>query len=208
VADHRRHHRFTDRPGDPHSPVWTSEDEPTSGLGGFWHAHFGWCLTNQESSREQYAPDLLADPDIRVIDRLFVPMCGVTLALPFFLGYLLVGTWSGAVAALLWAGILRIGISHNVTWSVNSVCHVFGRRPFVTRDLSRNVGWLAVFTLGESWHNNHHAFPRSARQGLERRQFDSSALVIRAFERLGWARNVQWPDPDVVGRRRAAVRDA
>jgi stearoyl-CoA desaturase (delta-9 desaturase) len=194
VADHRRHHRFTDRPGDPHSPVWTSSDEPTSGLHGLWHAHFGWCLTNPPTSRARYAPDLLSDRDLVMIDRLFIPLCGVTLAAPFALGYLLTGTWGGAVAALLWAGVVRIGLSHNLTWSVNSLCHRFGKRPFATHDLSTNIAWLAPLTMGESWHNNHHAFPRSARHGLGA-QLDTSAVLIGIFERLGWATGVHWPVP-------------
>jgi stearoyl-CoA desaturase (delta-9 desaturase) len=204
VADHRRHHRYSDLPGDPHSPAWTSTDTPTSGLRGLWHAHFGWCLTNRATPRQQYASDLLADADLVAIDRLFLPMCFVTLALPFALGYVLIGTWSGAVAALLWAGLLRIGLSHNFTWSINSLCHRFGRRPFATHDRSTNVAWLAPFTMGESWHNNHHAFPRSARHGIDRGQLDSSAAVIRVLEWFGWATAVHWPNPVAVESRRAA----
>ncbi len=203
VADHRRHHRFSDRPGDPHSPVWTSHGRPTGGWRGMWHAHFGWCLTNPTTSRADYCADLLGDRDLVLIDRLFLPMCVLTVALPFALGYVLSGTLAGAVAAMLWAGVFRVGITHNFTWSINSVCHRFGRRPFATRDRSTNVAWLAPFTMGEAYHNNHHAFPRSARHGLLPGQVDTSAFLIRMFERLGWATHVQWPEPALVAVRRA-----
>jgi stearoyl-CoA desaturase (delta-9 desaturase) len=203
VADHRRHHRFSDRPGDPHSPMWTSTGAPTGGWRGLWHAHFGWCLTNTTTSREQYARDLLADPDLVMVDRLFLPLCVVTVTLPFVIGYVLGGTTTAAVATMLWAGVFRVSITHNFTWSINSVCHRFGRRSFPTTDLSTNVAWLAPFTMGEAWHNNHHAFPRSARHGLDRGQLDTSAFLIGLFERLGWATSVQWPDAALVAARRA-----
>ncbi|MEX1006396.1 MAG: acyl-CoA desaturase [Acidimicrobiia bacterium] len=203
VADHRRHHRYSDRAGDPHSP-WVQGDQAVGGLRGLWHAHIGWCFTNEPTSRTEFAPDLLADPDLVFIDKLFVPCCVATLALPFAIGYVLYGTLAGAVGALLLAGILRIGFSHNVTWAINSVCHRFGRQPFRSHDQSRNVAGLALFSMGESWHNAHHAFPRSARHGVERHQLDSSAVLIRLFERLGWATNVRWPDPVQVAARRVA----
>jgi stearoyl-CoA desaturase (delta-9 desaturase) len=203
VADHRRHHRYTDRPGDPHSPLWLGA-EPVQGVRGFWHAHLGWAFCGDSTSRHDYASDLLADPDLVLIDRMWIPCCVVTLALPFIIGYLWTGTLAGALAALVFAGIIRIGISHNFTWSINSVCHRFGTRPFDTRDASTNFGALALFTMGESWHNNHHAFPRSARHGLDPGQVDSSAMLIRLFERCGWATNVQWPTPAQLDSRRAA----
>jgi stearoyl-CoA desaturase (delta-9 desaturase) len=202
VAEHRRHHRLTDRPGDPHSPAWDSDGEPIDGAPGLWHAHIGWCFTHRTTSRAQYIPDLLADRDLVVIDRLFVPLCIATLAIPFGLGYAIAGTTAGAISALLWAGIVRVGATNNVTWSVNSICHRYGRRPFPTHDLSTNVAWLAPLTMGESWHNNHHAFPRSARHGIDRRQLDTSATLIHLFERAGWAHNVHWPDPTLIAARR------
>jgi stearoyl-CoA desaturase (delta-9 desaturase) len=205
VADHRRHHRFSDRPGDPHSPFWT-RDEPTQGVRGLWHAHLGWCFINNATPRERYAADLMADRDLRVIDRLFLPLTALSLLLPFGIGLLWSGTLAGAVMALLWAGIVRVGITHNFTWSINSFCHRFGRRPFHTRDASTNVAFLAPFTMGESWHNNHHAFPRSARHGLDPHQFDSSARLIRWFEQLGWATNVVLPSASELSARRAEMR--
>jgi len=204
VADHRRHHRYCERDGDPHSP-WARGTEPVRGWRGLWHAHLGWTFTNSSTSRRQFAPDLLADSDLVLIDRMCVPCAVLTLALPFTIGYLLSGTLAGAVGALVWAGVLRIGFTHNVTWSINSVCHRFGKRPFRSRDESRNVAALALVSLGESWHNTHHAFPRLARHGVDRGQLDSSAVLIRLFERLGWATDVQWPDPAQLAARRVAV---
>jgi stearoyl-CoA desaturase (delta-9 desaturase) len=201
VADHRRHHRYADRVGDPHSPSWVGPSA-VRGPRGFWHAHIGWTFRGETTCREQYAPDLLADPDLVLVDRMFVPCCIATLAVPFAIGYLWTGALAGAVGALLIAGVIRIGISHNFTWSINSVCHTFGTRSFATRDTSTNVPALALFTMGESWHNNHHAFPRLARHGVDRGQLDTSAACIRLFERLGWARNVQWPDPAQLAARR------
>jgi stearoyl-CoA desaturase (delta-9 desaturase) len=200
VADHRRHHRYADRPGDPHSPLW-KDDTPMSGLRGLWHAHVGWCFHVDETSREHYARDLLADRDLVWVDRLFIPLTLATFAVPFVLGYAW-NSWAGALTALLCAGFVRIGLMLNGTWSVNSICHRFGKRPFATRDVSTNFAPLAVFTMGESWHNNHHAFPRSARHGFGRGQIDSSARIIRWFESLGWATNVVWPNPDHIALRR------
>jgi stearoyl-CoA desaturase (delta-9 desaturase) len=190
VADHRRHHRYADRPGDPHSPLWRGA-EPLTGWRGLWHAHGGWFYQSQPTPRAMYAADLIADPDLVLIDKLFVPCCVVTLALPFGIGYAITGTMAGALGAFVWAGVLRIGLAHNVTWSINSICHRFGRRPFRTRDVSTNFAPLALLSGGESWHNAHHAFPASFRHGLGRFQVDSSAMLIRIFERLGWATNVR-----------------
>jgi stearoyl-CoA desaturase (delta-9 desaturase) len=206
VADHRRHHRYADRPGDPHSPVWIG-DTPTSGWRGLWHAHLGWTFRCETTSREAYAADLLADRDLVVIDKLFVPCCIATLAIPFGIGYAWSGTLAGAIGALVFAGIIRVGITHNFTWSINSVCHRFGSRPFATRDVSTNVAVIAPFTMGESFHNNHHAFPRSARHGFDRGQVDTSATLIRMFERLGWVTDVHWPDHDLIEQRRARQSD-
>ena len=202
VADHRRHHRYSDRPGDPHSPLWR-DDVPMQGAAGFWHAHMGWCFNIDSTSREHYASDLLADRDIVRIDQLFVPFCVATFMVPFAIGYVWSGTLAGALTALLLAGFVRVGITLNTTWSVNSVCHRFGRQPFATKDASTNVALLAPLTMGEAWHNNHHAFPRSARHGLDPGQWDSSARIIRGLERLGWATHVNWPTPDQLDARRA-----
>jgi stearoyl-CoA desaturase (delta-9 desaturase) len=204
VADHRRHHRFADRPGDPHSPFWVGHRR-VRGWRGFWHAHVGWTFRGEATPRLRFVADLLADRDLVLVDRLFIPLCLVTLGVPFGIGYLWTGTLGGAMGALVIAGVIRVGVSHNVTWSINSVCHRFGRRPFATRDASTNVAALALLTGGESWHNNHHAFPRSARHGIDRGQIDTSALLIRLFERLGWAHAVQWPEASQVELRRAVA---
>jgi stearoyl-CoA desaturase (delta-9 desaturase) len=205
VADHRRHHAFADRPGDPHSPV-----HPRSrwlGLaGGLWHAHVGWFFKHESTSREKYAADLLADRDLVFVDRLFVPLCVLTLVIPFGVGYAITGRFSGALAAFLWAGVVRVGVFHHVTWSTNSICHSFGSRPFRTVDQSTNMPGLAILSMGEAWHNAHHAFPYLARHGVDRGQLDSSARLIRLFELAGWATAVRWPVPARLDARRVATQ--
>jgi stearoyl-CoA desaturase (delta-9 desaturase) len=207
VATHRRHHMFSDQPGDPHSPVWPAHRR-SSRLAGFVHAHFGWFFAREDSVRERFAPDLLADPDLVWVDRLFVPLCIASLALPFVIGYLLTGTMGGAFGVLLWAGVLRIAFLHQVTWSTNSVCHMFGRRPFRSNDRSTNFAPLALLSMGESWHNAHHAFPSLARHGVDRNQLDLSAILIRRFEKLGWVSRVRWPDPARLETKRISVSSA
>jgi stearoyl-CoA desaturase (Delta-9 desaturase) len=190
VADHRRHHALSDRPGDPHSPHGHGP-----GLGGqirgLWHAHVGWLLNHTPTSWRRYAGDLLKDRDLVVVNRLFPLWCVASLALPFGVGWLFGGV-AGGLTGLLWAGGVRIFLLHHVTWSINSICHTVGRRPFATKDKSTNVRALALVSFGESWHNGHHAFPRSARHGILRHQCDSSARLIGIFERLGWAQEVHW----------------
>ena len=204
VATHRRHHMFSDHPGDPHTPV-SSDSSRTGRVRGFLHAHFGWFFVGDDTPRRRFAPDLLADRDLVVVDRLFVPLSVATLALPFGIGFLLSGTVAGALAMLLWAGVLRIAFLHQITWSTNSVCHVFGRRPFRSGDRSTNVAPLALLSMGESWHNAHHAFPSLARHGVDRHQLDISAIVIARFERLGWVSRVRWPDASRLAERRTGA---
>jgi stearoyl-CoA desaturase (delta-9 desaturase) len=190
VADHRRHHALADRPGDPHSPH--GEGPGISGqLRGLWHAHVGWLLHHTPTSWRRYAGDLTKDRDLVIVNRLFPLWCLVSLAIPFGIGWFFGGI-AGGLTGLLWAGGVRICLLHHMTWSINSICHVIGRRPFATSDRSANVGVLAILSFGESWHNGHHAFPRSARHGILRWQVDSSAMIISLFERIGWARNVHW----------------
>ncbi|OLT07353.1 stearoyl-CoA 9-desaturase [Pseudonocardia sp. CNS-004] len=192
VADHRRHHAFSDKEGDPHSP-WLFGTGPVALARGFWHAHTGWLFERDLTNRERFTPDLLADTDIRRIDRLFGLWSALTLLVPAALGGLLSWSWWGALTALFWAGLVRVGLLHHVTWSINSICHMIGDQPFAARDHSRNVWPLAVLSFGESWHNLHHADPTCARHGVQRGQVDISARVIWAFEKLGWARSVRWP---------------
>jgi stearoyl-CoA desaturase (delta-9 desaturase) len=194
VADHRRHHQFADRPGDPHSPVRPSSQR-FGKLRGAIHAHFGWFYEQGSTDRQRYAADLLADRDLVLIDRLFVPLCVVTMVVPFGIGYAITGNFGDGVAAFLWAGVLRVGLWHHVTWATNSVCHLIGKQPFKGADQARNVPVLAVISMGESFHNAHHAFPSLARMGVDRFQIDTSASLIRVFEKLGWAKRVRWPNP-------------
>ncbi len=192
VADHRRHHAFTDTDGDPHSPHCYGEGFIARGRG-LWHAHVGWLFDNDPTSQSRYARDLVADRDLVVIDRLFPVWCALSLAIPFALGWLIGGTLAAAGTALLWGGAVRICLLHHVTWSINSLCHTFGRRPYRTHDRSTNLSALSVISLGESFHNTHHAFPSSARHGLDRGQLDSSAALIRGLERIGWVSHVRQP---------------
>ncbi|SFP40085.1 stearoyl-CoA desaturase (delta-9 desaturase) [Amycolatopsis arida] len=199
VADHRRHHAFSDRDGDPHSP-WAFGTSPLAIAKGFWHAHMGWLFERDRSNAERFAPDLLRDPAIVKVDKLFFLWTALTLGLPALLGGLL--TWSlwGALTAFFWAGLVRVAFLHHVTWSVNSICHMIGERPFTARDRSANFWPLAIFSFGESWHNLHHADPTSARHGVKRGQIDISARLIWMFEKLGWATNVRWPTPRRLAR--------
>lgn len=203
VADHRRHHAHTDRDGDPHSPQLHGRGL-VGRLRGLGHAQLGWLFVHSPTSARRYASDLVDDPDMVVIDRLFPVWCAASLGLPFALGWALGGTIGAGLSALLWAGLVRVCLLQHVTWSVNSLCHMFGARPFRTRDQSSNVGPLALLSFGESWHNAHHAFPTLARLGVDRGQWDSSAVLIRGFERAGWAHEVRWPDPERCANRRIA----
>ena len=193
VADHRRHHAHPDAEGDPHSP----HVGHGSGLAGLWHAHIGWLLTEHGASDpRRYARDLVDDPGMRRIDSWFLGLVALSLAIPFAIGWLLSGALTGALTALLWGGLVRIFFVHHVTWSINSICHFHGRRRFETVDRSTNVWWLAPASLGESWHHNHHAFPRSAFHGLRWWEVDPSGLIIRAMRGLGLAWNVVAISPE------------
>jgi stearoyl-CoA desaturase (delta-9 desaturase) len=200
VADHRKHHAHTDEEGDPHSP----HVGHGSGLRGLLHAHMGWLMNNMgRAQRRRYAPELMEDAGMRRINRSFELIVLAGLAIPFALGYLLGGTLTAALTALLWGGFVRIFLLHHVTWSINSVCHFFGRRRFATEDQSTNVFWLALPSLGESWHHNHHAFPRSAQQGLRRWELDPSGGLIALLERFGLAWNVVRITPERQRQREA-----
>jgi stearoyl-CoA desaturase (delta-9 desaturase) len=194
VADHRKHHAHTDVEGDPHSP----HVGHGSGLKGLWHAHTGWLFeTHGQADWKKYAAELYEDPGMRRINRLFPWLALASLLIPTALGFFLHGmTLEGAIRGLIWGGLVRAFLLHHITWSINSICHFFGRRRFDLEDHSTNVAWLAIPSLGEAWHHNHHAFPRSAAHGLGRWEVDPSAIVIRALQRVGLAWNVVKISPE------------
>ena len=197
VADHRKHHAFADQPGDPHSPHVDHGGGLRGALRGLAHAHVGWLFIHtHRGAKQRYAPDLLADPVVRFVDRTFLAWAVGGLALAFGLGYAIGGTLAAALTGLLWGGGVRMLVVHHVTYSINSLCHFFGRRRFATPDESRNLAWLAPITFGEAWHNNHHAFPTSAAHGLRRWELDPSAAVIWSLEKLGLAWDVVRVTPE------------
>ncbi|HEV2889212.1 MAG TPA: acyl-CoA desaturase [Frankiaceae bacterium] len=202
VADHRRHHAFSDRPGDPHSPHEYGEGFKAQ-MKGLWHAHIGWLFDPQQTSLERYAPDLLADDDLVRIHRMFPALVAVSLLLPAFLGLAITQSLAGMLTAFFWGSLVRVFVLHHVTWSINSLCHTFGNRPFKTRDKSTNFWPLAVISMGESWHNLHHADPTAARHGVDRGQLDSSARLIWLFEKTGLAYDVRWPTRERLDKARA-----
>ncbi len=202
VADHRRHHAYADREGDPHSP-WRFGTSAKALAKGFWHAHIGWMFQRDRTNAKRFAPDLLKDRAIRVVDRLFPLLTVATLLLPALLGGLITLSWWGALTAFFWASLVRVAALHHVTWSVNSICHMIGDRPFASRDKSANFWPLALLSFGESWHNSHHADPTGARHGVRRGQIDISARVIWLFEKLHWVSDVRWPKPERLARKLA-----
>jgi stearoyl-CoA desaturase (Delta-9 desaturase) len=206
VADHRKHHKFSDRDGDPHSPWRYGETIPALAKG-FMHAHMMWLFDPEQTPQRKYAPDLLKDRDIVRVSRAFPGLVAVSLLLPAVLGGLITWSWAGALTAFFWGSLVRIGLLHHVTWSINSICHTVGQRPFKSRDKSGNVWWLAVPSMGESWHNLHHADPTCARHGVLRGQVDSSARMIWLFEKLGWVHSVRWPVSERIDSKRAGADD-
>jgi len=190
VADHRKHHAFTDQDGDPHTPHGHGGGLKGT-LHGLFHAHVGWFWTTHGlADWKRYAPDLYEDRGMRRINRAFPQLVGLSLVLPFLAGWLLSGSLFGGLTGLLWGGFVRIFLLHHVTWSINSICHFMGTRRFATEDESRNVFWLSLISFGEAWHHNHHAFPRSAFHGLRWWELDPAGLIVRAMQRVGLAWNV------------------
>ena len=210
VADHRKHHAHTDEEGDPHSPHVGHGDGILGALHGLWYAHMGWLFdAHGRADGERYARDLVEDRGMRLMSRQFLSIVLIGLLIPAGLGYLLSGgTLKGAITGLIWGGLVRIFMLHHVTWSINSVCHFFGRRRFDVEDHSTNVFWLALPSFGESWHHNHHAFPRSAVHGLKWWEVDTSAMVIRAMKRLHLAWNVVEITPERQAQKMAAKQPA
>jgi stearoyl-CoA desaturase (delta-9 desaturase) len=207
VADHRKHHAFADREGDPHSPHVGHGHGWRGALRGLVHAHVGWLFIHTHRGRRtRYAPDLLGDPVVSWVDRTFVVWALGGLVTAFGLGWLFGGTLRDGLTGVLWGGAVRMLVVHHVTYSINSLCHFFGRQRFDTGDRSRNLAWLAPLSLGEAWHNNHHAFPTSAQHGLRRWELDPSALLIRALERVGLVWDVVRVSPERQAARLAALQ--
>ena len=191
VADHRRHHAFSDREGDPHSPHLEDGPGVRGVVKGLWHAHMGWFFSEEQTSARRWAPDLLKDDTIKRIDRLFPLWVVLTFALPPVVGLALTQSVEGALTAALWGSLVRIFMLHHVTWSINSICHFYGKRPFESDDFSTNNWVLSVVSLGESWHNNHHAFPSAAVHGIGKAQIDPTGFLIGLLEKLGIAHRVK-----------------
>ena len=204
VSDHRRHHKYSDKEGDPHSP-WRYGEDWKALTKGLVFAHIGWLFDPNKTSKEKFSPDLLADRRIKGVDAWFPGLVAASLLLPALIGGLWGMSWHGAITAFFWGSLVRIALLHHVTWSINSICHTFGREDFEVRDKSRNVAWLAIASFGESWHNLHHADPTCARHGALKGQLDPSARVIWALEKLGWAYDVRWPDEIRLSAKRPAT---
>jgi stearoyl-CoA desaturase (Delta-9 desaturase) len=204
VSNHRRHHAFADQDGDPHSPHLDEGPGVRGVLKGLWHAHLGWLFGTEETVPERWAPDLLKDPVVRRVSRQFPLWVLVSFAAPALVGFVLTGEVAGAVSAFVWGSLVRIFFLHHVTWSINSICHFYGKRPFETTDYSTNNWVLSLISFGESWHNNHHAFPTSARHGLGRGQIDISASLIMLMHKLGWAQAVKVPPTKQIAKKAAS----
>ncbi len=202
VGNHRRHHQFSDQAGDPHSPH-LHHDQAWGGLRGFWFAHVGWLFTGDITNSAFFAKDLLRDPLLSKVNKLYWVWVALGIMLPTVLGWILIGSWIGALQAFLWAGLTRIFVITHAVYSINSITHLWGQRPFVTHDQSTNNAWLAILTAGESWHNNHHAFPNSAYFGLSWWQVDLGAWLIRVLKPLGWVWDIKAPTPGMMATRKA-----
>ncbi|MCB1208626.1 MAG: acyl-CoA desaturase [Verrucomicrobiales bacterium] len=200
-AVHRRHHQYSDHDGDPHSPH--TEGEGVKGLlKGMWHSHMGWLFRENPPALDKAVADLAKDKMVMWVDRMFPAITLFSLFSPALVGWLLTGTWEGTLATWIWAGPIRIFLFHHVTWSVNSVCHLWGARPFKTKDQSRNHPIVALLSFGEGWHNNHHAFPNSARCGMAWWEIDISYMLLWTWEKLGLAWDLHLPEAALAERRR------
>jgi stearoyl-CoA desaturase (Delta-9 desaturase) len=203
VSTHRRHHRHSDQEGDPHSPH-LHEESLFGALCGLWHAHVGWMFRSEMTNSAYFAKELLRDPLVMRVNRHYFTWILLGFLLPAMVGGIWQMSWLGVANGLLWGGLVRIFLVHHATWSINSITHLYGRRPFATRDHSTNNGWLAIPTLGEAWHNNHHAFPGSAIFGLERRQIDIGAWVIKLLEVTGGAWDVHRPSTETIAAKKVS----
>ncbi len=206
VATHRRHHAYSDVEGDPHSPHLEAADGVKGVLKGLSHAHMGWMFQPDGTDAETWAPDLLDNPAIVRVHRAFGWLVLATFLLPAVIGGLWSMSLAGALTAFVWGTLVRVFLLHHVTWSINSICHFYGTRPFASRDEARNNPWLSLLSFGESWHNAHHAFPASARHGLRWWEFDPSWVTIRTMQLLGIARNIKLPSPSQLARKKVPRR--
>jgi stearoyl-CoA desaturase (Delta-9 desaturase) len=205
VADHRKHHTFSDEHGDPHSPHVDHGGGWKGAMKGLFHAHMGWIFIHtQRGNKERFAPDLIKDPVINWVDRTFIYWAILGLLLPFFLGWIIGGTLVAGLTGLLWGGLVRVFVLHHFTYSINSLCHTFGKKEFETTDESRNLALIAIPTLGEAYHNSHHAFPTSATHGLRWWQLDVSSLVINGLEKAGLVWDVVRVSPERQAAKAAA----
>ena len=204
VADHRKHHKFTDQKGDPHSPHVDMDGHGLGIVAGLYHAHMGWLPTNTQADPKVFAPKLLKNRAIVRVNQLFPVFAASAFLVPFAIGWFATGELREAFGVMFWGGFMSMMFTHHATWSINSICHEFGKRTFKVRnsDLSTNVWWLSPFTFGESWHHNHHAFPASAFHGLEKNQFDISAIFIRCLEKLHLAWDVKHPNEEEINRKK------
>jgi stearoyl-CoA desaturase (Delta-9 desaturase) len=201
VATHRRHHKYSDKEGDPHSPWRFGNDWRALTKGLVW-AHLGWLFEPERTSPAKFCPDMVADKDMRRVSAAFPGLVAASLLLPPAIGGLVTMSWWGAATAFFWGALVRIALLHHVTWCINSICHAIGDEKFESRDKSRNVWWLAIPSFGESWHNLHHADPTCARHGVLKGQIDISARLIWMFEKLGWVSDVRWPNPERLAAKR------
>ena len=201
VSNHRRHHQHSDEPGDPHSPYFDGATR-LGRLRGVLHAHAGWTFGHQITNAVVFTKDWLRDPLVSRLSRLYYVWVALSLVLPAVLGGVATRTWMGAFTGFLWGGLVRVFLTYHATNSINSITHVFGRRPFATREQSRNNAWLVIPTAGEAWHNNHHAFPASAIFGLRWWQVDLGGWVVMGLDALGLVREVNRPTPAMVQARR------
>ncbi|WP_439625054.1 acyl-CoA desaturase [Gemmata sp.] len=201
VAMHRRHHQYSDAPDDPHSPHHSGPGL-VGWLKGFFRSHVGWAFEPDPENLHRYIPDLLKSPSLRFANKMFAVWVVLGLLIPAVVGGLVTMTWFGALTGFIWGGLVRVFLGHHATWSVNSICHIWGKRPYESNDLSTNNALVGVVALGEGWHNNHHAFPTSARHGLEWWQLDLSWIVIRGMQAVGLAWKVKLPSANDLATRR------
>lgn len=205
AATHRRHHLFSERQGDPHSP-YIHEGERLGFWRGLFHSHIGWMLHSKMTNAAAVAKDLVRDPLVAKVNDLYILWVFLGLVIPAVLGGVLTGSWAGVGNGLLWGGFVRLFLVHHMMWTSGSTAHMFGTRPFDTDDASTNNILLAVPNLGEAWHNNHHAFPTSAVFGLKYWQVDPGGWFIRACEKIGWAWEVNVPSQHAIEAKRKGLK--